>query len=169
MATRRTLASTPDMFGRSVRPGDAVAIAVSTAYQARAAAQRLVRVEKIYLDDNKGQPYGSSFINFRDPKTQHLYQTAPDDYPASRLVTNWETGLPVDGTAWVPTVVTDPTQLGHGYAGAYEVVYLPEVRIVASTINAQGMPAKTNGRTRNTYETSQMILLDEAILGESAR
>lgn len=171
MATRRTTPSTPDMFGRDVQPGDAVAIAVSTAYKQRSAEQRLVRVEKIYLDDSSGQPYGSSLICFRDPNTQHLYQTAPDEYAASRKVTNWETGLPVDGSSWVPTVVTNPHMLGHGYAGAYEVVYLPEPRVVGCTINRKGSGTSTLGRTRNTYGTSAMIKIDEAALaaaGEQA-
>lgn len=163
MATRRTIPSTPDMLGRDVSPGDAVAIAVSTAYKERSAEQRLVRVEKIYLDDSSGTPYGSSLICFRDPTTQHLYQTAPDEYPGSRLATVWETGLPVDGTPWVPTVVTNPHALGHGYSGAYEVVYLPEPRVVGSAIDRQGVPVPTAGR-RNTYGTSAMLRIDETSL-----
>lgn len=164
MATRRTIPSTPDMFGRDVQPGDAVAIAVSTAYKERSAEQRLVRVEKIDLDDSSGQPYGSSLVCFRDPNTQHLYQTAPDEYPASRLVTDWKTGLPVDGTPWVPIVVTDPNRFGHGYSGVYEVVYLPEPRVVGSTIDRTGSGASTVGRTRNTYGTGAMLKIDEAAL-----
>lgn len=169
-AARRTIASTTDMLGRDVSPGDAVAIAVSTAYGTRSAEQRLVRVEKIYLDDSAGTPYGSSLICFRDPTTGHLYQTAPDVYPASRLIKDGHTGLPVDGTSWVPTVVTHPHGLGHGYTGAYEVVYLPEPRVVGSTIDRQGMYVSTTGRNRNTYGTSSMLKIDEAALaaGEQA-
>lgn len=162
-ATRRTAPSTPDILGQDVSPGDTVAIAVSTAYGSRAAEQRLVRIEKIYLDDSSGEPYGSSLVCFRDPTTGYLYQTAPDVYSASRKVTDWKTGLPVDGTAWVPTVVANPHALGHGYTGAYEVVYRPEARVVGFTIDRQGMRTVV-GRTRNTYMTSGMIKIDEAAL-----
>lgn len=165
MATRRTLPSTTDMLGRDVCPGDAVAIAVSTAYGNRSAEQRLVRVEEIYLDDSSGKPYGSSSICFRDPNTQHLYQTAPDIDPASRPVTDYASGLPVDGTAWVPTVVTDQRRLGYGYVGAYEIVYFQWVRVLGSLIDHTGarIPLLT-GRTRSTYETSEMIKIDETSL-----
>jgi hypothetical protein len=149
------------MLGRDVRPGDAVAIAVSTAYSARSAEQRLVRVEKIYLDDSSGKPYGSSHICFRDPKTQHLYQTAPDIDPASRAITDYFTGLPDDGTSWVPTVITDPQRLGYGYGGVYEVVYYPEVRVVGTIIDRSTEHSLAQRRTRGTYETSEMIRIDE--------
>jgi hypothetical protein len=164
MATRRTIPSTPDMLGRDVSPGDAVAIAVSTAYGSRSAEQRLVRVEKIYLDDSSGTPYGSSYICFRAPNTQHLFQTAPDIDPASRAVTDHTTGLPVDGTSWVPTIVTDSRRLGYGYSGAYQIVYYQEVRIVGATIDHPGAGASLMRRTRSTYETSEMIRIDETSL-----
>lgn len=162
MATRRTIPSTTDMLGRDVRPGDAVAIAVSTAYSARSAEQRLVRVEKIYLDDSSGKPYGSSSICFRDPNTQHLYQTAPDIDPASRPITDLVTGLPVDGTSWAPIVVTHPQSLGYGYGGGYEIVYHPEARVVGAIIDRNDTKRSlVQRRTKGTYETSEMIRIDE--------
>lgn len=153
MAKRRTTASAPDVLNRSIRPGDAVAVAVSTAYAAAASSQTLIEVEAVYLDDSKGRPYQRG-IFYRNPADGSLRRIPSDDTtddpsrnPVITLDPRW-TLVP-----YMPkTAIND---IGRYYAGPDEILAIQEHRLVGRPLGIDGQPVPD--ARRSTYEIDRAV------------
>lgn len=145
MAKRRTTNAIPDILGREIRPGNIAAVAVSQTYRSTAAGLRIIEVDKIYLDDSKGNPYSAGGSYFRDPASGIVYDH-PTDSPHNVNPSPLEPRD--DYVAYTPV----RPFYGWDYKGSNEVVTIQSARITGKEL---GDP---NARTQ-TYTLDNIVFL----------
>lgn len=154
MATRRTVSEVKDLVGRTIRPGDVIAVAVSSAYGASSASQNLVLVENIYLDDSKGLPYQEGWqFYYRD--SNGVVRDGPSDGQAVYGHQRTPEIVPVTSEdEFTPSKIKKP-YVGSDYAGVDEIVVRQSHRLVGRQIDTNG-ELIADGRL-STYENIRAV------------
>lgn len=152
MAKRREINEVTDLIGRTIRPGDLLAVAGRHPFHSSTPDMHLVRLEHIYLDDVRGVPYTVGRTYFRAANGVIYWNPTDGD---SELYPRGSTPLPVSAD---DVYINVSSKRHPGYKGSNQGVALQAVRLSGYQLDNCGKP---RGSKRN-YAASKAVLLMNA-------